>query len=63
MFFSKKWKYYLLGCLFLFACKSTDCGCPMAEQEVIFSKQIKGQENIVDQKEWKIITKNRLDAK
>ena len=31
MTFSKKWALFLFVCLFVIACKSADCGCPMAE--------------------------------
>jgi len=35
MISSKKYKLCFFACLFLFACKSADCGCPMAEQTTI----------------------------
>lgn len=57
MILSRKWKYGLFCCLVFFACKSTDCGCPMAEAEITSMK--KEQENKPYQKEWKKITKGK----
>ena len=54
---SKKWSYCLFCCLLFFACKSTDCGCPMAKTELTPVKEIPQTENDFTQKEWKKITK------
>lgn len=51
MVFSKKYKFCLFACLLLFACKSADCGCPMAEQNAT------PEQVINTQKEFKVITK------
>jgi len=56
MFFSKKWKFCLLGCLFFLACKSADCGCPMAEDSVI-KKEQQQQKQASSQKNWTKISK------
>ncbi len=55
MIFSKKWKFCLFGCLLLFACKSADCGCPMAEQEGV--KEVIQKDDLQQQKSWKKIAK------
>lgn len=52
MIFSKKYRLCLFACLLFFACKSTDCGCPMAEQKPT-PKKIKTDH----QKEFHIIVK------
>ncbi len=51
MIFSKKYKLCLFACLLLFACKSADCGCPMAEQTTTPIQVTK------EQKEFQVITK------
>lgn len=51
MIFSKKYKFCLFACLLLFACKSADCGCPMAEQTSTQEPVTKKQ------KEFQVITK------
>ncbi len=51
MIFSKKYKLSLFLCLLLFACKSSDCGCPMAEEIPVQQKIAK------DQKEFHVIVK------
>jgi len=51
MTFSKKYRFCFFACLLLFACKSTDCGCPMAEQT---STQ---EPTPYNQKEFHVITK------
>ena len=43
MIFSKKYKLCLFACLLLFACKSADCGCPMAEEIPTLKKETKDQ--------------------
>lgn len=51
MIFSKKYKFCLFAFLLLFACKSADCGCPMAEQ-------LPPQKEIPkNQKKFQVITK------
>jgi len=57
MFRAKKWKCYLFCCLLFFACKSTDCGCPMAEIENTSLQEIKQYEKEAYHKEWKTVTK------
>jgi len=54
---SKKWSYFLCCCLLFFACKSTDCGCPMAETAITPTKEVQVQKN--DQKEWTTIRKEK----
>lgn len=51
----KKWKFFLLGCLFFVACKSTDCGCPMAENEPV--EETKQKETLKAQKQWRGISR------
>jgi len=52
MIFSKKYKCCLFACFLLFACKSTDCGCPMAEKTPPQEKVSKVQ------KEFQVIIKS-----
>ena len=56
MFFSKKWKFCLFGCLLFFACKSADCGCPMAENTSIKKEQQPIQKG-AHHKNWAKISK------
>ena len=55
MIFSKKWKFCLFGCLLFFACKSADCGCPMADNEE--AEKVIQTDNLQQQKSWKTIAK------
>lgn len=55
MIFSKKWKFCLFGCLLFFACKSGDCGCPMAENKGV--EEVIQKDSLEQQKSWKKIAK------
>ena len=41
----KKWKIGLLALVLFAACKSADCGCPMAEDSDAKSKVVKSARN------------------
>jgi len=55
MFFSKKWKYCLFGSLFFFACKSSDCGCPMADNEPV--ETVIQKDSLEYQKRWRKVVR------
>ncbi len=51
----KKWRYSLFCCLLFFACKSTDCGCPMADSEPV--EELRQKDNLEYRQQWKKIAK------
>ena len=53
--FLKKWKYCLLGCCLFLSCKSTDCGCPMAND--ILKKEKQAQAPSLNEQFWKSMGK------
>ncbi|MEM6316780.1 MAG: hypothetical protein AAF960_03875 [Bacteroidota bacterium] len=45
---------FIIGCILLSACKSTDCGCPMASEAENAKDKVGERYWINNQQEWRI---------